>query len=282
MIVLKIIGWIIFAVFALIILALCIKVHINVEYSNENTSAYIKWLFLKIPLYPTKKKEKPVAQTAEQTAPQEAVPLTDEPADTDVSLQTADDTQISDDTQTADGTTVAEDTQPTASAKPKKESLIHLIYRANGIDGLILILKRLFSYLGTFAGNALNGVVFEELYIDVSCTKGDAASTAIYYGEVCATVFPILGALVSKYKIKKYDFNIYPDYIARFSNASFIANIYIIPIYFIGIVLALVFKLLFGVLGRMAVKIFLTMKNDSAGKSNKENNTTEKSEATNE
>lgn len=273
MIVLKIIGWIIAALFALIILALCIRVHINVEYSNENTSAYIKWLFLKIPLYPAKKKEKPAPPTTEQTAPQESVPLTDELSGTDVLQQPADSTQTADNTQTAN---------VTAPATPKKESLIHLIYRANGIDGLVLILKRLFSYLGTFTGNALNGVVFEELYIDVSCTKGDAASTAIYYGEVCATVFPILGALVSKYKIKKYDFNIYPDYIARFSNASFVANMYIIPIYFIGIVLALVFKLLFGVLGRMAVKIFLTMKNDSAGKSNKENNTKEKSEATNE
>ena len=282
MIVLKIIGWIILAVFVLIILALCIKVHINVEYSNENTSAYIKWLFLKIPLYPTKKKEKTVAQPTEQTATEEAVPLTDELSQADIALQTADGAQAADASQTADATTVADVAQTVASAKPKKESLLHLIYRSNGIDGLVLILKRLFSYLGTFTGNALNGVVFEELYIDVSCTKGDAASTAIYYGEVCATVFPILGALVSKYKIKKYDFNIYPDYIARFSNASFIANMYIIPIYFIGIVLALVFKLLFGVLGRMAVKIFLTMKNDSAGKSNKENITTEKSEATNE
>ena len=273
MIVLKIIGWILLALLALIIFLLCIKVHINVEYSNENTSAYIKWLFLKIPLYPAKKKEKAADEKAAQTAPEQAAPLADEMSDTAESQQTADGAQPA--TATAQPATAT-------AAKPAKESLLHLIYRSNGIDGLIVILKRLFSYLGTFTGNALNGVVFEELYIDVSCTKGDAAATAIYYGEVCATVFPILGALVSKYKVKKYDFNIYPDYIARFSNASFVANIYIIPIYFIGIVLALVFKLLFGVLGRMAVKIFLTMKNDSAGKSNKENNTTEKSEVPNE
>ncbi len=255
MIVLKIIGWVILAILSMIILALCIKVRINVEYSNENTSAYIKWLFLKIPLYPAKKKEKTVPQQETQ--------------------QTADTVNPADTSAETVGQT------PTAPAKPKKESLMHLIYRSNGIDGLILILKRLFSYLGTFIGQAMNGVVVEEFYLDVSCTKGDAAATAIYYGEVCATVFPILGALVSKYKVRKYDFNIYPDYIARFSNASFIAKIYVIPIKFIGIVLALVFKLLFGVLGRMAVKIFLTMKNDSAGKSNKENST-EKSEATNE
>ncbi len=272
MIVLKIIGWIILAVFALIILSLCIKVHINIEYSNENTSAYIKWLFVKVPLYPAKKKKKTVPEKAVQAVTEEILPLTEEQTDTAQTQQPG---------TTADGAQPETTASGATAAKPKKESLIHLIYRSNGIDGLILILKRIFSYLGTFTGNAMNGVVFEELYIDVSCTKGDAAATAIYYGEVCATVFPILGALVSKYKIRKYDFNIYPDYIARFSDASFIAKIYIIPIHFIGIVLALVFKLLFRVLGRMAVKIFLTMKNDSAGKSNKEN-TKEKSEVPNE
>lgn len=268
MIVLKIIGWVILAVFALITLALCIKVHINIEYSNENTSAYIKWLFLKFPLYPSKKKDKAASENTQQSETDEEPASEDELTDTDETQQAADDETA---TETA-----------AVPKKQKKESLMHLIYRSSGIDGLILILKRVFSYLGTFLGDVLDSMVVEEFYLDVSCTKGDAASTAIYYGEVCATVFPILGALVSRYKVRKYDFNIYPDYIARFSNASFIAKIYVFPIKLIGIVLALVFKLLFGVIGRITVKIFLTMKNDSAGKSNKENNTKEKSEATNE
>ena len=107
MIVLKIIGWILLAVFALIILALCIKVHINVEYSNENTSAYIKWLFLKIPLYPTKKKEKSVSQTAEQTLPEDEVPLTDELSDTEESQLSADGTQQTAETQTSTAATAS-------------------------------------------------------------------------------------------------------------------------------------------------------------------------------
>lgn len=253
-------GWVLLSILALILLILCIKVRVGVEYSNENTSAYVKWLFLKIPLYPVKKK--PEKTSAEPTADNIAV---DENVDTETAVEE---------------TPAQEPVQPTGTQKPK-ESLLHLLYRANGVDGLILIVKRVFSYIGTFVGQLMNSVVVEELYIDVSCTKHDAAETAIYYGEVCSTLFPLLGALVSKYKIKKYDFNIYPDFIARFSNVSFIANFYIVPIKLIGIVLLLVFKLLFKVVGRLVVKIFLTMKNDSTGKSNIKN-TQEKSEMSNE
>mgnify|MGYP002627283466 CR=1 FL=1 len=58
MIVLKIIGWVLLGILTLILLALCVKVRFEIEYSNENTSALLKWLFLKIKLYPTKKKPK--------------------------------------------------------------------------------------------------------------------------------------------------------------------------------------------------------------------------------
>ena len=53
LIVLKIIGWIILAVIALIVLVLCIKVRIFAEYSEIDTRVRIQWLFLKIPLFPT-------------------------------------------------------------------------------------------------------------------------------------------------------------------------------------------------------------------------------------
>ena len=57
MIVLKIIGWIILAVIALIVLVLCIKVRIFAEYSEIDTRVRIQWLFLKIPIFPTEKKD---------------------------------------------------------------------------------------------------------------------------------------------------------------------------------------------------------------------------------
>ena len=52
MIVLKIIGWVLLGILALILLVLCIRIRIAAEYSDDNTNVRLEWLFLKLPLYP--------------------------------------------------------------------------------------------------------------------------------------------------------------------------------------------------------------------------------------
>ena len=51
-------------------LALCVKLQISAEYSEENTHVMLQWLFLKIPLYP--KKPKPPKAEEEQPAEEES------------------------------------------------------------------------------------------------------------------------------------------------------------------------------------------------------------------
>lgn len=245
MIVLKIIGYVLRGILALIVLALCIKVKIFAEYSAVDTHVKLKWLFLEIPLYPMKKKEKNGEEKQKSDKAEENNEIQE---DTD-----------SENTEEASEST--EEDTPTASdgEEKKKKSDNHLlktIYEAHGIDGLLLIVKRVFSYIGTFLGDLLKSVVIEELYMDVKCHKNDAASTAIYYGEICSALFPMLGALVTKYKVKKYDVNVYPDFLAKHSDASFAVSLHLYPIYVIGITLALVFKLIFKVLVRLFVKCF--------------------------
>ncbi|MCH5198058.1 MAG: DUF2953 domain-containing protein [Oscillospiraceae bacterium] len=219
MIVLKIIGWILLGIIALIVLVLCIKLGFRIEYSNENTSVILKWFFLNLPLYPKEKKDKKPKKKVEKTEKEEE-----------------------------------------KQDKPKKEktgdSFLKVLYNAEGTDGIIAILKKIMSYTKSFFGGSLRAFIIDELFLDIRCTKSDAASTAIYYGEVCSAVFPLLGSLASKYRIKKYDVRVYPDYIARFSDASFALTLHVTPIRFIGVTLAYVFKLLFGVLAGLLVKIF--------------------------
>lgn len=232
MIVLKIIGWVLLGILALIVLALCIKLQITAEYSDENTHVTMKWLFLTIPLYPKKPKppkpeeEKPEEEKTEEETPEEGKPAA------------------------------------------KKESFLHLLYRTHGVDGIIELTRKLFSYLNSFLGGLFKSLVVEELYLDARCAKGDAAETAIYYGEVCSALWPMLGALASKCKLKKYDINIYPDYLARFSSASFFAKCRVYPIYVTGITLALVGRLVFKLLLGMLLKIFLPNKQKKAEKEN--------------
>ena len=114
-------------------------------------------------------------------------------------------------------------------------------------------------------------------------TPFESAETALYYGEVCSTLFPMLGALVSKCRVKKYDISIYPDFIARYSDASFVLNFHIRPAYFIGITMALIFKMIFKVALQVLVKLFSASKNAKTPKNeNTENNIKEKSEVVHE
>ena len=126
-------------------------------------------------------------------------------------------------------------------------------------------------------GKLMHSLVIEELYIDVMCNKNDAASTAIYYGEVCAALFPMLGALISKYKVRKYDINVYPDYLAKHSSASFVVSMHLYPIYVIGISLSFGVKLIFKVLLNSIIKLVRYSKNST----NPTNNTEQKNSVEN-
>ena len=218
MIVLKIIGWVLLGILALILFALAVRVRFDIEYSDENTGVVLRWLFLKFRLYPMEKKPKKPAAEKEE-APAEEAPAEEKPAEE----------------------------KPAA----KKDNILVTFYNAEGFDGVLTLIKRLCSYLKTFVGNLLYGFVVDEFYLEMGCTKADAAATAVYYGEVCAAVFPMLASLASRCRLKKYDINIYPDYIARFSRASFVLRFHFVPLYLIHITLVFGVKTLFGVLLRL-------------------------------
>ena len=268
MLVLKIIGFVLLGIIALIIIALSIKVRIFIEYSEIDTNVKIQWLFLKLPIYPSNKdvssgKKKKVKNSVQSVDAQTEM-ASAENATADIS-----DTEVLDNTAQS-GEEVAGVTSATDATQPKqKNNLLKTLYDAHGIDGLMLLVNRVFSYIGTFFGDLMHSLVIDELYIDVMCTRNDAASTAIYYGEVCTGLFPMLGALITKYKVRKYDINVYPDFLAKTSSASFAVSMHLYPIYVIGVTLALVFKMLFKVILRLIVKCFLPSKQKMAENNNK-------------
>ncbi len=278
MIVLKIIGWIILGIIALIALALCVKVRIFAEYSEIDTRVRIQWLFLKIPLFPAEKKEGGKKNKKEKNVKSKAESIHEETV--------ADEATEAPSTESAEAVpmdeALTEETPPEeasdetgeAPASKPKNNLLKTLYDAHGVDGLLLIVKRTFGYVGTYFGDLAKSLVIDELYLDVRCTKKDAASTAIYYGEVCSALFPMLGAMVSKYKVKKYDINVYPDYLARQSSASFAVSMHLYPVYLIGITVLFGCRMLFKVLLRLIVKIFLPKKKENAENSNNAGNKT--------
>lgn len=256
MLVLKILGIVILSIVSLIILALCIKVRIFAEYSEIDTRVQLQWLFVKIPIYPFEKKEKKPEEEKAQKPEEQIKEIPEETKEEEVSEEIKEEP-------------VSEEE---GLEKPeKKESagltLLKEIYNSQGVDGLISIAKKTVNYIGTFVGRMMRTLVIDEFYVDVKCAKNDAAETAIYYGEVCSILFPLLGSLVSKLKVRKYDINVYPDYLARHSSASFAVNIHLYPIYVITITCALIFRMLFNVLLGFVVKLGIQL-----GKSSKNNN----------
>ena len=252
MLVLKIIGFVFLGIIALILLLLSVRVRIFAEYSEIDTRVMLQWLFIKIPLFPAEKKEKTDKTEKAETTPgkdtsaEEEPPIEEPVTEEEVTGESVEDSAM----------------QTETSEKPaQKSTLLNDIYGSHGIDGLMLVVKRIFGYIGTYIGKLMNSLVIDELYIDVKCTKNDAAETAIYYGEVCSALFPMLGALVTKYKVRKYDVNVYPDFLARHSSASFAVRMHLYPIYLIGITIGLVFKLLFKVIIGFVVKLIKYTKN---------------------
>ncbi len=275
LLILKIIGGILLSVLALVVIALFIKIRIIADY-DEQSSIVIQWLFLKIPVFPFKKKDK-----KEQKEP--ASDETDADSAEAVPVQDTSVAATHDAEQQANDTIPVQDESASASAEPpvqqsaekekKKPNILSIFYESNGgVDGLILLIRELFSYLGSFFGGLLHAFVIDELMVDMTVTKSDAAQTAIYYGQLCSTIYPMLGAFVTKYRVKQYDFSITPDYIAKKSSAAMHISCYFRPATLIGVVLLLVGRLVFKFGGKIIVRMIKPVLKARKGTNSKENN----------
>ncbi len=280
LLILKIIGWTILAILAIVIAALFVKIRIIADYGEEK-SVLIRWLFLKIPVYPMKKRNKKPkkaedsptdeapadSQSAEttpaDTAPVEVAPATEQPASQDDAAPA----ELKEKTEKSQG----------------KPNILNIFMESNGgVEGLILLIKEVFSYIGSFFGGIFRAFVIDELMVDMTVTKSDAAQTAIYYGQLCSTIFPMLGTFVTKYKVKKYDFNITPDFLARKSTAAMHIAFGFRPARLIGVVLLLVGRLVFKFGFKVAFRMLKPVLQSRKKAENKVNNNTEESGVSNE
>lgn len=148
--------------------------------------------------------------------------------------------------------------------KPKGNSLIKQLYLDQGYDGIERMLGALGKSLGSFFGSLYKNLVVDELYITMITAGGDAADTAIKHGKLCSWLFPVLGQFVSTCKVKNYDFDISPDFLATKSEAYVYAKLHFTPFVILYAVLALVVRLVFKVLIKV---VFSKQKSDKSFKS---------------
>jgi len=88
--------------------------------------------------------------------------------------------------------------------KPKKKGFGDYIKALKFLDYIDILEKATKHFLSK--------IYFQKLYLDITVASNDAAKTAQMYGKLDAAIFPLLGFLDSKKKIKDGEVHIHPDF----------------------------------------------------------------------
>lgn len=161
--------------------------------------------------------------------------------------------------------------------KEKKPNPILEMVKANGYDGMMLVIKNLGRVLGLYGGKLFKSIVFDEINVYISVGTGDAASTAIRYGETCQKVYPVLGFICSNNIVKKYDILVEPDFLANKTENELFIDFSVTIRKIINATLGMVFRLIFNVV----VKFILGAKKGSENAQSKDTDSAEKAVANN-
>ena len=214
-------------IIAFFVLVLSIPVKISLAY-DDKIHLTIKYLFIKLNILPMGPKKEKAPKPKKEPKPKAEKPKDETP-------------------------------------KEKKPNPILEMVKANGYDGMMLVIKNLGSVLGVYGGKIFKSIVFDEIDVYISVGTGDAASTAIKYGETCQKVYPVFGFICSNNLVKKYDILVEPDFLANKTENEFFIDMSLTIRKIINATIAMVFRLIF--------KVGLTF--IKGAKKGKENNQTQ-------
>ena len=222
-----------------------LKVNVIIDYA-EKTVIKMKYLFLTIPIVDPSKEKKEKKPKKDKKSKENKKAEIDKP-DTETTVDV--DAEIN---VTAEATEKPDEKIKKEKSQKQGNSLIKQLYLDHGYEGLEKMLRDLGNSLGGFFGKIYKTFTIDELYIEMVTAGSDAADTAIKHGKLCAWLYPVLGKLVSTCKVKKYAFDVSPDFLAPKSTASAFVRFHIRPIKITNaaVVMAvqLVFKILFKIL----------------------------------
>lgn len=223
--------YIILGIIAFFVILLSVHFHVSIEYTDY-IYVSVRWLFVKLNILPLKpkekkpKKEKPVKEKKEEPEKKEE--------------------------------------EKEEEPKEKGENPIITTIKNMGYDGVMEILSNLGKALSGMFKRMFKAFVIQNFDIDLTVGKGDAAATAIEYGKACNKVYPVCGLICSTMKVKTYNVNVKPDFLANQNSGEFHIDFYLVPRKLINAFVVVGFELVFKVLLK-----FLLMGNKK--KDNKEN-----------
>lgn len=132
--------------------------------------------------------------------------------------------------------------------KSTEENIFKRFYNNQGVDGVLELINNAGYSLGRFSNSLKKHFVFKQLYLWMTVSKyHDAGNTAIEYGKMCQRIFPAMSFICSNFPVRKYDIDIHPDFLGNKTDASFVFEISVRPIFIINAAIVLAFRLLFKV-----------------------------------
>lgn len=208
--------YIILGIIAFFILLFSVHLHVNIEYTDY-IYVTVRWLFLKFNILPLKEEQKKEKKKKEEKSKKEPEKKED---------------------------------KPKKEEKPKKkgENPIITTVKNMGYDGVMAILSNLGKALSGMFRRIFKSFVIQNFDIDLTVGKGDAAQTAIEYGKTCNKVYPVCGLICSTMKVRTYDVNVKPDFLANHNSGEFKADFYLIPRKLINALIIVGIELVFKVL----------------------------------
>lgn len=138
--------------------------------------------------------------------------------------------------------------KPDKKPKEQKDNIFMTFYKNQGFEAVIQLIADALSAAGGLFGGIFKHFVFRELYLEMKITGSDAAATAIKYGQISSAVFPAMGYICSKAKVRKYNIDLSPDFLGVKDEAMFHFQFGLCPIFVTNSVIAAGFKLFKNVL----------------------------------
>ncbi len=189
MLALKILGFVLLGLLVLLLLLLVVPVRVRVRYT-EALAVTLWVLCVPIRLSPKAEKESPQKSTADKP-------------------------------------------KPKAETKPKKEkekkpNKIKARFehqakelKEHGLAAAVAWLKEVVAALLKAAGRLLSAITVTDLTAFADIASEDAAQTALTYGKVCGVVYPALGVVEGKLKVKRQEVRITPAFCAEETRFGF-------------------------------------------------------------
>lgn len=215
---LKIIGWVLLGILALLLLLLIVPVRLRVKYGEELMARL--WV-LCIPIKLAPKKEKPEKESKEEQADK---PAKDEKVKKDKKKKAKKSSKNEADKKNKKKKR-EKDNESEGKTKKKKDFLSlkkrTKELKENGIMAAAAWLKEIAGMVTTALSQIVDAITVRKFYADGEIAGEDAAQTALTFGKLCATVYPALGIIESKLKVKKQQVRLVPAFCSEETKFSF-------------------------------------------------------------